>query len=87
MRDHWMEDRIVIAHQAGVGLPAAGAEIGGPPVRPAAACGIAGSQAKIDAELEKRTLGLVVLPPPSPAKPKTKTAKTADVAPDDDGVS
>ena len=44
-------------------------------------------QAKIDAEVEKRTLGLVVLPPPSPAKPKTKTAKTADVAPEDDGVS
>ena len=44
-------------------------------------------QAKIDAEVEKRTLCLVVLPPPSPAKPKTKTAETADVAPDDDGVS
>ena len=46
-------------------------------------------QAKIDAEVEKRTLGLmiIVFPPPSPAKPKTKTAKTADVAPDDDGVS
>ena len=43
-------------------------------------------QARIDAEVEKRTLGLAVLPPPSPAKPKTKTAKTADVAPDD-GVS
>ena len=37
--------------------------------------------------MEKRTLGLVVLPPPSPAKPKTKTVKTADAAPDDDGVS
>ena len=45
------------------------------------------SQAKIDAEVEKRTKCLAVLPPPSPAKPKTKTAKTADVAPDDDGVS
>ena len=44
-------------------------------------------QAKIDAEVEKRTLGLTVLPPPSLAKPKTKTAKTADVAPDDDRVS
>ena len=44
-------------------------------------------QAKIDAEVEKRTKGLVVLPPPSPAKPKTKIAKTADVAPGDDGVS
>ena len=44
------------------------------------------SQAKIDAEVEKRTKGLAVLPPPSPAKPKPKTAKTADVAPDD-GVS
>ena len=43
-------------------------------------------QAKIDAEVEKRTQGLAMLPPPSPAKPKTKTAKTADVAPDD-GVS
>ena len=44
-------------------------------------------QAKIDAEVEKRTLGLTVLPPPSPAKPKTKTVKTADGAPDDDGAS
>ena len=35
-------------------------------------------QTKIDTEVEKRTLGLVVLPPPSPAKPKTKTVKTAD---------
>ena len=39
--------------------------------------------------MEKRTNDLVVLPPPSPAKPNPKTAKTADVAPDpdDDGVS
>ena len=44
-------------------------------------------QAKIDAEVEKRTEIPVVLPPPSPAKPKTKAAKTADVAPDNDGVS
>ena len=44
-------------------------------------------QAKIDADLEKRAVGLVVLPPPSPAKQKTKTPKTADVAPDYDGVS
>ena len=44
-------------------------------------------QAKIDAEVEKRTKSLVVLPPSSLAKTKTKTAKTADVAPDDDGVS
>ena len=44
-------------------------------------------QVKIDAEVEKRALGLVVLPPQSPAKPKTKTVKTADVAPEDDGVS
>ena len=46
-------------------------------------------QAKIDAEVEKRTPHLAVLPPPSPAKPKTKTAKTADVAPGltADGVS
>ena len=44
-------------------------------------------QAKIDAEVEKRTKDLAVLPPLSPAKPKTKTTKTADVAPDDDGVS
>ena len=44
-------------------------------------------QAKIDAEVEKRTSGLAVSPPPSPAKPKTKTVKNADVAPDDDGVS
>ena len=43
-------------------------------------------QAKIDAEVEKRTQGLALLPPPSLAKPKTKTAKTADLAPDD-GVS
>ena len=43
-------------------------------------------QAKIDAEVEKRSNGLVVLPPPSPAKPKAKTVKAADVAPDD-GVS
>ena len=35
-------------------------------------------QAKIDAELEKKKLGLV--------KPKNKTANIADVAPDDDGV-
>ena len=47
-------------------------------------------QAKIDAEVEKRTTeGLAVLPPPSLAKPKPKTVKTADVAldPNDDGVS
>ena len=44
-------------------------------------------QARIDAEVEKRTLGLAVLPPPSPAKPKPTTVKTADVAPDDDRVS
>ena len=39
-------------------------------------------QAKIDAEVEKRTKYLAVLPSPSdsPAKPKTKTARTADVA-------
>ena len=40
-------------------------------------------QDKTAAEVEKRTLGLTVLPPPSPAKPKTKTANTADVALDD----
>ena len=28
-----------------------------------------------------------MLPPPSPAKPKTKTVKAVDGAPDDDGVS
>ena len=44
-------------------------------------------QAKIDAEVEKRTLGLTVLPPPSPVKPKPKTVKTADGAPDDGGIS
>ena len=45
-------------------------------------------QAKIDAEVAKRTSGLVVKPPSSPAKPKTKTVKIADVAPEeDDGVS
>ena len=48
-------------------------------------------QAKIDAEVENRTKDLVVLAPPSPAKPKqlTKTTKTDDVAPDlnNDGVS
>ena len=44
-------------------------------------------QVKIAAEVEKRTKGLVVLPPPSPAKPETKTAKTDDVVPDDDRVS
>ena len=43
-------------------------------------------QAKIDAEVEKRTKGLAVLPPPPPAKPKTKSAKNAGVAPDG-GVS
>ena len=43
-------------------------------------------QAKIDAEVEKKTQCLVVLPPTSLAKPKTKTAKTADVTLDDDGV-
>ena len=46
-------------------------------------------QAKIDAEVEKRTKKLAVLPPPpSLAKPNPKTAKTADVAPyqNDDGV-
>ena len=32
-------------------------------------------------------MGLTVLPSPSPAKPKPKTAKTANVAPDDDRVS
>ena len=45
-------------------------------------------QAQIDAEVAKRTSGLVVKPPPSPAKPKTKTVEIADVAPEeDDGVS
>ena len=45
-------------------------------------------QAKIDAEVAKRTSGLVVKPLPSPVKQKPKTVKTADVAPeDDDGVS
>ena len=46
-------------------------------------------QAKIDTEVAKRTKDLVVLTPPSPAKPKTKTTKTGDVAPDlhDDRVS
>ena len=42
-------------------------------------------QAKIDAEVEKRTKDLAVLPPPFPAKPKAKTAKAAGVAPDLDG--
>ena len=37
-------------------------------------------QAKINAEVEKRTLGLTVLPPPSLATQKPKTTKTADVA-------
>ena len=41
-------------------------------------------QAKIDVEVEKRTKDLVVSPPPSPAKPQTKTAKAAGVAPDSD---
>ena len=46
-------------------------------------------QAKIDAEVKKRTKDLTVLPPPSLAKPKTKTVKAADVDPDqiDEGVS
>ena len=44
-------------------------------------------QAEIEADVDKRTFGLVVLPPPSMPKPKTKTVKTADVAPEDDGVS
>ena len=44
-------------------------------------------QATIDAEVAKRTEGLVVKPSPSLASPKPKTAKTADVAPEDDGVS
>ena len=34
-------------------------------------------QAKIDAEVEKRTKCLIVVPPPSPDKPTTKTAKTS----------
>ena len=45
--------------------------------------------ANVDAEVETRTNDIAVLPPSSPAKPQTKTAKTADVAPhlNDDGVS
>ena len=41
-------------------------------------------QAKIDAEVAKRTSGLVVKPPPSPVKPKPKTVKIAVVAPEDE---
>ena len=37
-------------------------------------------QAKIDAEVAKRTAGLALKPPPSSASPKPKTVKTADVA-------
>ena len=37
--------------------------------------------AKIDGEVEKTTKDLVVLPPPSLAKLRTKTTKTTDVAP------
>ena len=44
-------------------------------------------QAQIDAEVAKRTAGLALKPPPSSAPPKPKTVKTADVAPEDDGVS
>jgi hypothetical protein len=47
-------------------------------------------QAKIDAEVEKRTSGLVVKPPLPLVKPKPKTVEIADVAPEeisDDGVS
>ena len=38
-------------------------------------------QAKIDAEVEKRTKHFAVLPPPSPAKPKTKRTKYFAVLP------
>ena len=47
-------------------------------------------QARIDAEVEKRTSGLVVKPPLPLVKPKPKTVKIADEAPEeisDDGVS
>ena len=45
-------------------------------------------QAKNDAEVARRTSGLALKLPPSPVKPKQKTVKIADVAPEeDDGVS
>ena len=44
-------------------------------------------QAQIDAEVAKRTAGLALKPSPSSAPPKPKTVKTADVAPEYDGVS